>query len=73
MFLLDNFPLKIRLIHLRKINGYTQWDVSELLDISRSTLSKYEKGLLMPNIENLIKLADLYNVSCDYLLGRENL
>lgn len=70
---MDKFSLEIRLIHLRKFNGYTQWDVAELLDISRSTLSKYEKGLLIPNVENLIKLADLYNVSCDYLLGRENL
>ena len=70
---MNNLSLSLRLIHLRKVNGYTQSEVAELLNVSRSTLSKYEKGLLMPNIENLIKLADLYNVSCDYLLGRENL
>ena len=68
---MDNFSLETRLVKLRKFNGYTQWDVAEILDISRSTLSKYEKGILEPNLENLIKLADLYKVSCDYLLCRE--
>ncbi len=70
---MNNLSLSLRLIHLRKVNSYTQSEVAELLNVSRSTLSKYEKGLLMPNVDNLIKLADLYNVSCDYLLGRENL
>lgn len=68
---MDNFSLETRLVKLRKFNGYTQWDVAEILDISRSTLSKYEKGILEPNLENLIKLADLYKVSCDYLLCRD--
>ena len=65
---MDNFSIGIRLINLRKVNGYTQWDVAEILNISRSTLSKYEKGIITPNVENLIKLADLYKVSCDYIL-----
>lgn len=68
---MNNFPLSTRLVHLRKIHGYTQWDVAEMINISRSTLSKYEKGVLEPNLENLIKLADLYKVSCDYLLCRD--
>lgn len=68
---MDNFPLAARLVELRKVNGYTQWDVAEILNISRSTLSKYEKGILEPKLENLIKLADLYKVSCDYLLCRD--
>lgn len=69
---MDNFTLSIRLVYLRKFHGYTQWDVADILNISRSTLSKYEKGLLTPNIETLIKLANLYNVSCDYLLCQNN-
>ncbi|MFR4230469.1 helix-turn-helix domain-containing protein [Clostridium sp.] len=68
---MDNFSIGIRLINLRKVNGYTQWDVAEILNISRSTLSKYEKGIITPNVENLIKLADLYKVSCDYILCRK--
>lgn len=68
---MDNFSLETRLVKLRKFNGYTQWDVAEMINISRSTLSKYEQGVLEPNLENLIKLADLYKVSCDYLLCRD--
>lgn len=68
---MKNNNIAIRLVKLRKQHNYTQWDVAELLNISRSTLSKYEKVLLEPNLENLIKLADLYNVSCDYLLCRD--
>lgn len=63
--------LSLRLVYLRKQKGYTQYEVSEILNISRSTLSKYEKGTRIPNLEILIKLANLYNVSCDYLLCRD--
>ena len=51
---MDNFSIGIRLINLRKVNGYTQWDVAEILNISRSTLSKYEKGIITPNVENIL-------------------
>lgn len=63
--------LSLRLIYLRKQKGYTQYEVSEILNISRSTLSKYEHGTRIPNIETLIQLAKLYDVSCDYLLCRD--
>ena len=59
--------LSIRLIYLRKQKGYTQYEVSEILNISRSALSKYEKGRI-PKIETIMQLARLYDVSCDYLL-----
>ena len=65
---MKNKILPIRLIYLRKQKGYTQYEVSEILNISRSTLSRYEKGLRIPNAEILIQLAELYEVSCDYLL-----
>lgn len=63
--------LSLRLVYLRKQKGYTQYEVSEILNISRSTLSKYEKGTRIPNLEILTKLENLYNVSCDYLLCRD--
>ena len=59
-----------RLISLRKEIGYTQYDLSVILNVSRSTISKYEKGFLIPSIDTIIQLADLYNVSCDYILCR---
>lgn len=65
--------LSLRLIYLRKQKGYTQYEVAEILNISRSSLSKYERGDRVPNIETLIQLANLYDVSCDYLLCNDTI
>ena len=55
---------------LRIDNGYTQKQVGEYLGISQNTYSQYEIGVLNYPVDVIIKLADLYNVSTDYLLGR---
>lgn len=68
---MEKNSLSLRLTYLRKQKGYTQYEVSEILNISRSTLSKYEHGTRIPNIETLMQLATLYGVSCDYLLCRD--
>ena len=54
---------------LRKKRGYTQKDVSNRLHIGITTLSNYEHSVHQPSYENLILLADFYQVSADYLLG----
>lgn len=56
---------------LRKENEYSQQDVADFLNISRSTYGKYETGDREPSLEMLCKLADFYKVTTDYLLGRE--
>lgn len=56
--------------NLRIDNGYTQKKLAEYLGISQNTYSQYEIGVLNYPVEVLIKLADFYNVSIDYLLGR---
>jgi repressor LexA len=58
-----------RLAALRHLFGLTQEDVAKKLDISRSSYSHYEVGRSEPDIEILKKLAILFNVSSDYLLG----
>lgn len=58
--------------NLRIDNGYTQKQLGEYLGISQNTYSQYEIGVLNYPIDVLIKLADLYNVSIDYLVGRTN-
>lgn len=45
--------------------------LGELLGISHRNISKYETGLIMPDIDTLISFADFFNVSLDYLVGRE--
>ena len=55
---------------LRIDRGYAQDQIAKLLDIKQNTYSQYEVGTLNYPVDALIKLADFYGVSVDYLLGR---
>jgi len=59
-----------RLKELRLINNLTQKDISLKTNMPQSTYNNYENGKREPNIETLINLANYYNVSLDYLVGR---
>src|SRR5699024_5493179 len=59
-----------RLIKSRNEKGWTQAEISNLLNIKRSTYAKYEVGENQPDFQTLIKLANLFGKSTDYLLGR---
>ena len=59
-----------RLRQLRKAKGYTQIRVQMETGIEQALLSKYENGERIPPTETLLKLADFYRVSVDYLLCR---
>ena len=48
-----------------------QKDVAALLGIDRTTYVKYESGASEPNYETLLKLAEIFGVSTDYILGRD--
>ncbi len=55
--------------NLRVDQGYTQKQVGEYLGISQNTYSQYEIGVLNYPVDVVIKLAEFYDVSTDYLLG----
>ena len=55
---------------LRTDTGYTQKQIAEVLGVSQNTYSQYEIGVLNYPVDTLVKLADFYDVSVDYLLGR---
>ena len=57
---------------LRKERGLSQKQVAQDLGISQALLSHYEKGIRECGLDFLVRVADYYNVSCDYLLGRTN-
>ena len=57
-----------RLQELRKNAGLSQEQVAEMLGLSRQALSKWESGQGKPDIENIIKLSEIYHVSTDYIL-----
>ena len=61
-----------RLRELREDRDLRQVDVSYYVGIDQKTLSNYETGKTNPASQSLIKLADFYNTSVDYILGRTN-
>ena len=58
-----------RLSEQRKRKGVSQKQAAAELEISQALLSHYENGIREPGLEFLVRAADYYNVSCDYLLG----
>lgn len=59
-----------RLQELREDKSISRKELSRILNITISALGMYERGRREPNIEMLIKLADYFNVSLDFLVGR---
>ncbi|MBE6892623.1 MAG: helix-turn-helix transcriptional regulator [Ruminococcaceae bacterium] len=55
---------------IREDNDIKQKDVAKYLNVSQNTYSQYENGIISLTAEVLIKLAEYYNVSIDYLLDR---
>ena len=53
---------------LRKMTNMTQEDLAEKMDISRQTISKWELGAILPEVEKLVELCDTFNCSVDQLL-----
>ena len=58
-----------RLKTLRKEAGFTQVDVAEKLGISQPAYASWERGTKKPTQDNLVKIAQILNVSVDYLVG----
>lgn len=62
--------LKIK--ELRTEKNFTQKQIGEIINCNQSAIGKYERGELEPTLSNLVKLADFFGVTTDYLLGRED-
>lgn len=62
-----------RLKELRKAEKLTQRDMAEKLNIVQPSYIRYENGTAEPSQETLIKIAEIFDVSVDYLLGRKEL
>ena len=62
----------VRIRNLREDNDITQSQIASVLNIRQNTYSQYENGKRQMPIELLWKLADYYNTSIDYLVGRTN-
>ena len=62
----------MRLKEVRKSKGISQLKLAMDLNTNQNTISRYETGEREPEINELIKIADYFNVSVDYLLERTN-
>lgn len=60
-----------RLKELRKLNNSTQRQISLKLGITERNYQRYETGEGLPKLSTLIELANIFNVSLDFLVGRE--
>lgn len=63
--------LKDNLVMLRMLNGYSQEQVAERIEISRQAYAKWESGATVPDVEKASRLAGLYGVTIDGLMGTE--
>ncbi len=61
-----------KIIKLRKQCGWSQEDLAEKMNISRQSVSKWESTNSIPDLNRIIMLADIFNVSTDFLLKDEN-
>ena len=61
--------MKLRIRDLREDRDLAQTAVAKILGCTQQTYSRYESGEITIDIYNLIKLAEFYGTSCDYLLG----
>lgn len=61
-----NFPEK--LLTLRKANNLTQEQLAEKLDVSRQSISKWESGQATPELEKIVVMSAIFDVTTDYLL-----
>ncbi len=57
-----------KLIKLRKSKGISQEELAEMLDVSRQAISRWELGSTLPDVPNLLRISELFDVSADYLI-----
>lgn len=69
---MDNNTFAKRIKQLRIDNNLTQKDIADKLGMTPTGVSYWESGTAIPNYETLKKLANLFNVSIDYLTGNES-
>lgn len=62
-----------RLLELRKSEHLTQKEMANKLGITQPSYIRYENGTSEPTLETLARIADIFDVSVDYLLGRKDL
>lgn len=69
---MEIYDFGLRLKELRESKQLSQQEVAERLSVGRSTISGYERNTITPSVEQLVRMAVLYNTSLDYMMGIDN-
>ena len=64
--------LNQKIAQLRNDNNWSQEELAEKLNVSRQSVSKWESGQAKPDLDKIIALSDIFDVSTDYLLKDDN-
>ena len=65
---MHDFPIKLKLLRAKK--GITQKQLAEVLNIQPNSVQRLEYGTARPSLDTVIAIADYFDVSLDYLVGR---
>lgn len=65
--------MELKLKELRQLKGLSQQELADYLHCTAVSYSRYENGSRTPSLELLVQLADYFDVTLDYLLGRQNI
>lgn len=68
---MKEFKIADNIRFFRKANNLTQEELSKQLGGSKNLVSNYENGISTPDIYTLVKLADIFDITLDELVGRE--
>lgn len=69
---MEVYDFGLRLKKLREARQLSQKEAAARLNVGRSTISGYERNIITPSVDQLVRMAVLYNTSLDYMLGLEN-
>lgn len=69
---MEIYDFGLRLKELREARKLSQKEVAVRLNVGRSTISGYERNIITPSLEQLVRMAILYNTSLDYMMGIDN-
>lgn len=64
--------LNKKIKELRVSHNLSQVDLAKMLSVTKQTVSNWENNNIQPSVDMLVKIADCFSVSTDFLLGREN-
>lgn len=61
-----------RIKELREVRHFSQVELAEAMHVSKQSISNWENGNILPSVEMVVKLAEFFSVSTDYLLGLDD-